>query len=431
MKTHFRPLQAVLVMLAMFAAACGGGGTASTTPTPSGPPVSLTFSSYAFQPKTVAANKKIVETWNKANPNIQVQFIQVDPNSVHDKLVTQFQGGTAPDIIYDEAADLGGFAKQGFLADLTPLVSSSLKNDVPKGIWDTVTFNNKIVAAPTLLQTYNVFANKAALSAGGVTAPTIDKPWTWDEFASNSKKLTTGGKFGLAWGLKYPTATVMSMALNYNGKFFYDESGKTVAKFGTPEQQVVRRIHDMAYTDKSLDPVSLTQGGGDVIPGFFAGKYAMIVGGNYLRQNMVEQAPSGFQWAMLPLLKGDSAAQNANPQTLSISAQSPHKKEAMKFIEYFMQGPNLAEVALGDWLAPTTTSAGKSVVWISGGANGWDVTAAASKDLALAPFQKLDNYPQWKSQIATPGFQQYFQNKIDLSALGQKLTTGWQTVNGG
>jgi len=372
-----------------------------------------------------------VADWNKAHENIQVQLVQVDPNSVHDKLVTQFQGNTAPDIIHDEAADLSGFAKQGFLADLGPMLSSNLKNDVPKGIWDSVTFNNKVVAAPTLLQTYNVFVNKAALSKAGVTPPTIDKPWSWDQFAAAAKQLTGGDKFGLGWGLKSPTATVMSMSLNYSGKFFYDQSGKTVVRFETSEQQVIKRIHDMAYNDKSLDTVSLSQSGADVIPGFFAGKYAMIVGGSFIRQNMVEQAPPDFQWAMLSLLKGDAQTQNANPQTLSIAAQSAHKKESMQFIEFFMQAQNLADVALGDWLAPTSSSAGKAAITNSGGKNGWDVTAATTKDLALAPFQKLDNYPQWKSQIATPALQQYLGNKIDLNTLGQKLITGWQTVNGG
>jgi multiple sugar transport system substrate-binding protein len=426
-----KPLRAGVVAIATLIAAACGSNTGGATSAASSAPVTITFSTYAFQPQTVAATRKIVDDWNKAHPNITVQLVQVDPNSVHDKLVTQFQGNTAPDVIHDEAADLAGFAKQGFLADMSPMISSNLKGDVSKGIWDSVTFNNKIVAAPTLLQTYNVFANKTALSGAGVTAPTIDKPWTWDQFGAASKQLSTGGKYGVGWGLKSPTATIMSMALNYNGKYFYDESGKTVVKFGTPEQQVVRRIHDLAYTEKSLDPVSLTQSGADVIPAFFAGKYAMIVGGNYIRQNMVEQAPAGFQWEMLPLLKGDSQAQNANPQTLSIAAQSQHKKEAMQFIEFFETGGNLASVALGDWLAPATTSAGKAVVSSSGGKNGWDVTAAGTAQLSLAPFQKLDNYPQWKSQIATPAFQQYLGDKIDLATLGQKLTTGWTTVNGG
>jgi hypothetical protein len=145
---------------------------------------------------------------------------------------------------------------------------------------------------------------------------------------------------------------------------------------------------------------------------------------------MTEQAPAGFQWVMLPLLKGDTQAQNANPQTLSITAQSKYKQQSMEFINYFMLAPNLATDAQGDWLAPTTTAAGKQLLSATSGKNGWDVTVASAKSLQLAPFQKLDNYPQWKTQIATPALQQYLKNQIDLATLGQKLTAGWQQVNG-
>jgi hypothetical protein len=44
----------------------------------------------------------------------------------------------------------------------------------------------------------------------------------------------------------------------------------------------------MIFTDKSIAPTTVGMGGSDVLPGFFAGKYAMIVGGNYSSQQMVE-----------------------------------------------------------------------------------------------------------------------------------------------
>ena len=60
----------------------------------------------------------------------------------------------------------------------------------------------------------------------------------------------------------------------------------------------------MAYDDKSIDPASLTQSSSDVLPGFYAGKYAMVVGGNFAAQQILEQAPKAFQWEVLPPLKG-------------------------------------------------------------------------------------------------------------------------------
>jgi ABC-type glycerol-3-phosphate transport system substrate-binding protein len=396
----------------------GGGG---------GGKVALTFSSYAWQKPTVAATKKIVEDWNKANPNVQVEYVQVDPDSVHDKLVTQFGGGSAPDVIHDESADIAGFAEQGYLADLSGELPGELRDQVSQGVWDSVTFDGKVYGVPTLLQSYVIFANEALLTKAGVTPPTVSQPWTWDTFRQEARKLTSGQTSGVAWGLKQPVAAVMSLSLNYNGKFFGTDGDKTTFTFGPAEQQVVRRIRTM-IDERAIAPTSVSMSSGDILPGFFAGKYAMVVAGNFLSQQMVEQAPKGFRWRILPPMRGDSDAQAANPQTLSIASQSKHKKEAMDFIAFYTSAQNLASLAKGDWLIPATSDASKAVLDSTKGEAGWDVVLASGKSLTVAPFGAVKDYPQWKEQIATPALQQYFGGKIDLTQLGDKLTSGWEQV---
>jgi multiple sugar transport system substrate-binding protein len=426
-RPRFAGLVAALSVATLAVAGCGSGN--GNTGASSGP-ITLEFSSYAWQDPTVAATKDIVAAWNKAHPNIQVKYLPVDPNSVHDKLVTQFAGDSAPDIIHDEAADIAGFVKQGYLTDMSKLVPADLKSQIPQGVWDSVTFNGGIYGAPTLLQSYVVFANTKLLAQAGVTAPTDASPWTWDQFQGAAKQLTSGGNFGLGWGLKSPVAAVLSMSLNFNGTFISGSADKTKLTFGSGEQQVVRRIHDMIFTDKSLAPTTVGMSGSDVLPGFFAGKYAMIVGGNYSSQQMVEQAPKDFQWAMLPMLKGDSQNQAADPQTLSIAAQSKHPNEAMQFIAFYDNAENLARLAQGDWLIPAGTSAAKLVADQTKGANGWGAMSTMGKNLTVAPFESATPYPQWKTQIATPALQQYFGGQLTLDQLGQKLTDGWTQVAG-
>jgi ABC-type glycerol-3-phosphate transport system substrate-binding protein len=349
---------------------------------------------------------------------------------VHDKLVTQFAGDSAPDIIHDEAADLSGFVSQGYLADMTGLIPADLKTAVPQGIWDSVSFGGKVYGAPTLLQSYVVFANKTLLDKAHVALPTADNPWTWDQFQASAKTLTSGGTYGLAWGLKSPVAAVLSMSLNFGGTYISGEGASSKLTFGAAEQQVPRRIHDMIAVDKSLAPATVGMSGSDVMPGFFAGKYAMIVGGNYASQQMVEQAPKDFQWVMLPMLKGDSQAQAADPQTLSIAAQSKHPKEAAQFIAFYDNAQNLAALAQGDWLIPASDPAAAQVATATQGKNGWDAMSVMGKNLTVAPFESATPYPQWKTQIATPALQQYFGGQITLDQLGQKLTAGWTQVAG-
>jgi len=391
--------------------------------------VRLTFQSLAYQDSTVQATAEIVDAWNAANPGIQVKIQQSSWDNVHDQLVTQFQGGTAPDIIHDEASDILGFAQQGYLADLSGVLSEDTKSQISADVWKSVTTSDgKIVAAPTLLQSYVVYANKKAFEAAGVALP-AGSSLSWDDLSALSKKLTVNGSFGVGWGLKLATATVMNLGLGFGGTFFDTGDGTTTIHVGDAELEVPRRIHEMAYTDKSLDPVSLTQSGTDVIPGFFGGEYAMFVGASFLAQQISQSAPSGFEWTVLPPLAGSKGAiQAANPQTLSVSAQSPHVAEATKFIEFFTNAENLGRIAQSDWLIPSTIDAREKVQTETSGENGWSAVLAAGEGLEAAPFLTQVNYPRWKDQYATPSLQKYLANSTSLDDLKKQLTDGWSAV---
>ncbi|RNE62247.1 ABC transporter substrate-binding protein [Cryobacterium tepidiphilum] len=409
----------------------GGGGTSSSQEPSAEGPVTLTFQSLAFQDTTIAATKEIVDSWNKDHPDITVKLQQGSWDNVHDQLVTQFQGGTAPDIIHDESADIAGFANQGYLADLKPYLSDDVVNAVSKDVWSTVTAQDgSVVAAPTLMQTYVVFANTDAFAAAGVPLPD-GKELSWDDFQALAKKLTADGKYGIGWGLKSPTATVMNLALGFGGTFFDNNGGSSTIHVGDAELEVPKRINEMTYSDKSIDPVSLTQSGSDVLPGFFDGSYAMYVGGNYVAQQLTESAPKGFHWAVLPPLAGsEGTMQAANPQTMSVAAESKHVKQAAEFIDYFMNPTNQAKLAEGDWLIPASAPAREQVAKDTEGKNGWSAMLASGESLTAAPFQSAANYPQWKDQYATPSLQKFLANNISADDLKKQLTDGWAAVGG-
>ncbi|MCW6007617.1 sugar ABC transporter substrate-binding protein [Micromonospora sp. CPCC 205371] len=421
-----RKLVAVSAALLIGLSGCGSGDDDDSSSSEG--PVKLRFLSLAWQKESLTANRELVDKWNAEHPDIQVEYVQGDWNSVHDQLLTSFEGGDAPDIFQYESAAIGEFAKQGYLADLSSLVSSDLKGEISDGIWKTVTFDGKVAGVPFLLESQVVLANKKLLDAAGITVPAAGQSWTWDEFQANAQKLTKSGTYGVAWALKSPTNRVMNLSLNFDGKFFYTDGSKTEVKVGDAEKEIPRRIHDMIYVTKSASPDAVGMGGTDPLPGFFAGKYAMLPGGVFLRQQMVEQAPAGFEWVTLPPIKGLSANQAANPQTLSISEDSKGKKQAMQFVEYFLNPANMARLAQGDWLVPTGKKAGEELITSTGGKQGWDVAVASAGDLTIAPFQTVDGYPEWKTKYATPALQQYFANKITLDQLGTQLVDGGKQV---
>jgi len=389
----------------------------------------ITFQSLAFQDTTIAATQEIVDAWNEANPDTQVELVQGSWDNVHDQLVTQFQGGTAPDVIHDESADIMGFAEQGYLADLSPYLSDDVTGAVSDDVWQSVTAGDgAVVAAPTLLQSYVVFVNTDAFADAGVEIP-AGETLAWDDFQALAAELTADGAYGVGWGLQQPTAAVMNLALGFDGTFFSGEGDTASIEVGDNELAVPERIHAMAYDDKSLDPVSLTQSGSDVLPGFFDGKYAMYVAGNYVAQQITESAPEGFNWAVLPPLAGPAGpVQAANPQTMSVSAESDDVEGAAAFIDFFMQAEHQASLAQGDWLIPSSNAARDLVAEQTAGENGWEAILASGEGLTAAPFQSAVNYPQWKDQYATPALQQYLADEITAEALQQQLTDGWSEL---
>ena len=158
MKTSKLAAAVLAATVALGLTACGGAP--AQTPTATGP-INLTFQSLSDQPGAIAATKEIVEAWNTANPNIQVETIQAGWDGVFDKLTTQFSGKSAPDVIHYEAASILPFAADGYLRDLSKDISASAKAEISDGVWDSVTFDGQIVGVPTQMQTYVVFPTRS------------------------------------------------------------------------------------------------------------------------------------------------------------------------------------------------------------------------------------------------------------------------------
>ena len=403
--------------LTLLLGGCTGGGSTSAHGR-----ITLRFQSLAWQDESVTANKELVKEWNATHPDIKVEYVQGSWDSVHDQLLTSFEGGEAPDIIHDASDDLADFAYGGYLADLRNLLPARLKSEIPQRSWDTATFGNGVYGVPFLQEPRVIVANATWLKKAHVRIPTPEHPWTWPEFRDITRRLSGNGKYGVAWPLKEPVSATLNLSLSAGGEMFHrGKDGKVTVRFDQGDQVVPRTIHDQADIDHSASPTTLGSGGSDTLPGFFGGKYAMIPLGFSYRQQIVQQAPKGFDWQVLPAPAGaDGLTQGVSPQTLSIAQDSPHKKEAAEFIAFLLQPKNMVRLALGDWMLPTATQALKSPA-LHTTKNDWSTGTALADDLVPAPAQSVRGYPEWKDKVATPAFQEYYSGAITLTELRQRL----------
>lgn len=404
-----------VVLLLLLAGCSSGGGHDDGR-------ITLRFQSLAWQEESVAANKELVKEWNAAHPDIRVEYVQGSWDSVHDQLLTAFEGGEAPDVIHDASDDLADFAYGGYLADLTDLVSARLKSDIPQRSWETATFGDGIYGVPFLQEPRVLIANATWLKKSGVRIPTPERPWSWQEFRSITRRLSGDGKYGVAWPLKEPVSATLNLSLSAGGQLFHrDADGKVTVRFGAADEVVPSTIHDQVNADRSASDSTLGSGGSDTLPGFFGGKYAMVPLGFSYRQQIVQQAPKGFDWQVLPAPAGaDGLAQGVSPQTLSVAEDSPHKKEAAEFVDFLLRPENMVRLALGDWMLPTGTQALEDPA-LHTTKDGWATGTALAAHLSPAPAQSVRGYPEWKDKVATPAFQEYYSGAIGLDELRSRL----------
>ncbi|MEU0721836.1 sugar ABC transporter substrate-binding protein [Streptomyces lavendulocolor] len=409
------------VVLALLAAGCAAGDGDGRR---DGGTV-LRFQSLAWQKESVDANRELVAEWNAAHPGIRVEYVQGSWDSVHDQLLTSFEGGEAPDIIHDASDDLADFAHGGYLADLRPLLSGRLKADIPAESWRTTTFGEGVYGVPFLQEPRVVLANSKLLRASGVRVPTPERPWTWAEFRQVARDLTAAmgeGRYGVAWPLKEPVSVSLNLGLSAGGRLFHRrDDGKAEVRFTGGDAIVPDTVHAQVNIDRSAPRTTLGMGGSDTLPGFFGGKYAMVPLGFSYRQQVVQQAPEGFAWTVLPPPAGDGGlAQGVSPQTLSIAEQSPYKEEAARFIDFLLRPDNMVRLARGDWMLPTGAEALKDPS-LRTAEHGWATGTALAAGLRPAPAQSVRGYPEWKDKVATPAYQEYYSGAIDAAELAERL----------
>lgn len=412
-----RLMTAAIAVLALLLSGCSGDSGDDDGK------ITLQFQSLAWQAESVDANKALVKEWNATHPDVKVEYVQGSWDSVHDQLLTSFEGGEAPDIIHDASDDLADFAYGGYLADLDELLPERLKSDIPERSWRTTTFGDGVYGVPFLQEPRVLIANAKWLKESGVRIPTPEKPWSWAEFRAVTKELSDGkGKYGVAWPLKEPVSATLNLSLSTGGTMFHrGDDGKVDIRFGKGDEIMPRTVHDQVNTDKSASSTTLGMGGSDTLPGFFGGKYAMVPLGFSYRQQIVQQAPKGFDWQVLPAPAGaEGLAQGVSPQTLSVSEDTEHKKEAVEFIDFLLQPKNMVRLAQGDWMLPTGTEALKDPA-LRTEKNDWATGTALAEDLRSAPAQSVRGYPEWKDKVATPALQEYYSGAIGLEELRKRL----------
>ena len=172
---------AMLATAALLTAGCSGAGTSSAPQPAANPDQKVELTYWAWAPNL----DKVVDIWNKKNPNIHVTVNKQDGGDpAVTKLLTAVKAGNgAPDLIQAEYQKIPTLVAADALADLSKTAAQETKGHFPEGVWNSVTLGGDALYSVPQDTGPMVFYYRAdVFEKLGLAVPT-----TWDEYAAAAK----------------------------------------------------------------------------------------------------------------------------------------------------------------------------------------------------------------------------------------------------
>ena len=222
---------------------------------------------------------QIADSFTQQNPDVTVNPVM---GGALETMLPQLNALVAttglPDICYIFGTDTPNIVASRRVVDLTEATKD------PELAWEdfqaagrlAATFHGRVIGITSVIDNLALVYNRTLFAQAGVSEPTAS--WTWDDYRSAAKALTSS----TVWGGVYPTGgqedTVWRfwpMVWQQGGKTLSDDSQR--ATFTTPEfVRALELLRTMAIDDRSmlLDPVE-----GDASVQFANGVVAMHITG--------------------------------------------------------------------------------------------------------------------------------------------------------
>ena len=242
-----RTVVVVALMLSMGLAACGGGGTpSSTSKSLSYGPISIWYSNNAQE---ITWGEQEVAAWNSLHPTQKVTGQQIPASQSSEEVISAaITAGSEPCLIYNTApAAVPDFEQAGGLVPLNDFPGAVSYIQTRTGPIASMykSLDGKYYQMPWKTNPVVIFYNKTEFAKAGIS--TTNPPLsTYSEFLATAKKVVSSGaakyaifpspssEFYEAWYDFYPLYAAESggKLLVENGKATFDSTaGKAVAAF--------------------------------------------------------------------------------------------------------------------------------------------------------------------------------------------------------
>jgi multiple sugar transport system substrate-binding protein len=277
-------------------------------------------------------SQQVKADFEKANPDIELEIVQLSWATGFDRIVTSIAAGTAPDVIELGNTWLATFASQGVLRPVDDLVGKAKDDYVA---WNFVEYQDKYWGFPWLLAPRCMYYNLELLEKAGLDPD--NPPKTWMELLNASAKIHALGPdiygVGLCVGELYsPYQEWFLPAVWGNFGHFVSPDLKKATLNSDP-------VIEAAYYYRSLKDYALLGKESELAEAFGKGKLGFFFAGPaYINNTQRDYPETIFEVAFIPKPRENYGyhASFAGGEVLGISSQCKNIDEAWRVVEYLL-----------------------------------------------------------------------------------------------
>ena len=274
----------------------------------------------------------LIPAFEKANPGVEVEYLDVPYDDLLQKLTTSAAGDELPDLVRADLGWVPRFAELGVLVPLSQEMDDfdELADRTFPGVLSTNLWKGDYYGLPLDTNTRVLISNPAGLEAAGLTAP----PSTFEEFVDAAKALEGSGitlfaDGGLgAWNL---------MPWIWSGGGDITDAGLTTSTGYLDSAEnvaTVQMLVDLYQAGQASSGLVGNEGAVSTSDGLPAGTYATILDGPWMTGIWAGQFPD-FAPVYSPVPAGDGGSISVvGGEDIVLTASSEHQEEAMEFIRF-------------------------------------------------------------------------------------------------
>ncbi len=328
-------LLGMAVIAAIALTGCSSSSNSSTKAS-ADKPVTLTFwgtyGNGGNKAQTDALSQTIIPAFEKANPTIKINYVDIPYDSLLQKLTTSAAGGQLPDLVRSDIGWVPKFAALKVFAQLDGSMPdfATLSADNYPGSLATNKYNGHYYGLPLDTNTRVLISNSTALKNAGIAAP----PATFDDLKADAaklaaKKVAVFADSGLQGWNVYPwiwSAGGEVTNPDLTKASGYLDSAQSVAG--------VQMLVDLYKQGAIPNLIIGNKGATQTSDGLPKANYANILDGPWMQAIWQGQYPKFSPvYSSVPAGPGGSVSV-VGGEDINVTTASKHQAEAQKFIAF-------------------------------------------------------------------------------------------------